>query len=103
LPSVGLFTATKLRGEGNQQDVKPDDDTAGLQHGVEEWGLLVEPAVAGRVHLVELGKHGPHGFVGEVVHQLLRACRKKHDEEMVVIHRVYMHTDRNQRPNMFWW
>jgi hypothetical protein len=34
--------------------------------------LLVEPAVARRVQLVELGQHGPHGLVGEVVHQLLR-------------------------------
>jgi hypothetical protein len=34
--------------------------------------LLVEPTVAWWVQLVQLGQHGPHGFVGEVVHQLLQ-------------------------------
>ena len=35
--------------------------------------LLVKPTVTWGVHLVELGQHGPDGFVGEVVHQLLQA------------------------------
>ena len=43
--------------------------------------LLVEPAVAGWVHLVELRQHGPHGFVGKVVHQLLH----HHEQETFFI------------------
>lgn len=39
--------------------------------------LLVEPTVVWWVHLVELGQDGPDGFVGEVVHQLLQAKKKK--------------------------
>ena len=34
--------------------------------------LLVEPTVAWWVQLVELGQYGPHGFVGEVIHQLMQ-------------------------------
>jgi hypothetical protein len=39
--------------------------------------LLVEPTVVWWVHLVELGQDGPDGFVGEVVHQLLQAKKKR--------------------------
>jgi hypothetical protein len=44
--------------------------------------LLVEPAVAGRVHLVQLGHYGPDGFVGEVIHQLLH----KHEQGRGKLH-----------------
>jgi hypothetical protein len=47
--------------------------------------LLVEPTVVWWVHLVELGQDGPDGFVGEVVHQLLQAKKKK--EILLFIHR----------------
>ena len=44
--------------------------------------LLVEPAVARWVHFVELGQHGPHGFVREVIHQLLH----RHEQEVNTLH-----------------
>ena len=45
--------------------------------------LLVKPTVTWGVHLVELGQHGPDGFVGEVVHQLLEIKKRKQQQEIL--------------------
>jgi hypothetical protein len=61
--------------------------------------ILVKPTVAWWVHLVELGQHGPDGFVGEVVHQLLQAKKKKTAAGNSI---QYSYTRRNQTSIFHW-
>ena len=57
--------------------------------------LLVKPTVTWGVHLVELGQHGPDGFVGEVVHQLLEAKRENSSRKF---YSVFLH---QEKPNIY--
>ena len=103
LPSVGLLTATKLwqKQEHVCYITVPNSYLmnrsmiCGRTERIPVYCILVKPTVAWWVHLVELGQHGPDGFVGEVVHQLLQAKKINSSRKF---YSVFLH---QEKPNIY--